>query len=906
MLDLKNITKTYAGANEVKALRGVSVSFRSCEFVSVLGPSGCGKTTMLNIIGGLDRYTSGDLIINGVSTENYKDADWDAYRNHSVGFVFQSYNLIPHQTVVKNVELALTLSGVGKQERRERAIKALERVGLADQINKRPNQLSGGQMQRVAIARAIVNDPEIILADEPTGALDSETSVQVMDILKELSLSRLVVMVTHNGDLAEEYSTRIINLSDGLIVNDSAPYPNGAERDFEPSFSGKLKSRIEKPAEPRKKEGFDPDKRKKAKKPSMSLLTAFSLSLNNLFTKKARTILTAFAGSIGIIGIALILSLSAGFNSYIDTIQRDTLSNYPVTINRVSVDTTSLVNVFFGEKESDLEEYPDTKTVTSQRMMEDLLTGVIATARTNDLKSFKPYLEQNLDKSIVSSIQYGYGVNKKIYYNYTDVQGNVTNRKIYPIELPDFSTIMPGSSLSGMDTYYEQFDSYLSGTTVFSEMIDNQALLNEQYDLLEGSWPNEADEAVLVVDKHNQISDVQMYMLGLMDDSDIKYLFTKLALMYINRQKPESEKMTEEQIDAYVHSQLGYGRHSESYSFNDLLKLEYRILLSPETYKKAGDPVKRKGEDFQLWQQKTDEEIQEYIDAGNYQTLKISGIVRKNADTAAGALTGVVCYTKALTEKLMQKGDGYEVVKQLKAMPFRSDNGNGQITEEYFSVLAAEEGSSSAGGELITEDTYRNQCKLFSVTDPETPESIVLYFKDFAAKDKFAEFIDEYNKTVPEEKQIKYSDYVGMLMSSVTDIVNAITYVLIAFVSISLIVSSIMIGVITHISVLERTKEIGVLRSIGASKRDVSRVFNAETFIIGLVAGVLGILITLVLNIPINIIIEHLAKLKNIAALPVLGAFALIAVSVLLTVIAGLIPARGAAKKDPVEALRTE
>ena len=902
MLSLKNVTKVYSsGENEVRALKGVSVSFRSCEFVSVLGPSGCGKTTMLNILGGLDRYTSGDLIINGVSTENYKDADWDAYRNHSVGFVFQSYNLIPHQTVVKNVELALTLSGVGKQERRERAIKALEKVGLADQINKRPNQLSGGQMQRVAIARAIVNDPEIILADEPTGALDSETSVQVMDILKELSLSRLVVMVTHNGDLAEEYSTRIINLNDGLIVNDSAPFSESDEQNdivlADENTTEDIKSNDEKPVAAEKK---------KAKKPSMSLLTAFSLSLNNLFTKKARTILTAFAGSIGIIGIALILSLSAGFNSYIDTIQRDTLSNYPVTINRVSVDTTSLVNVFFGEKESDLEEYPDTKTVTSRRMMEDLLTGVIATARTNDLKSFKPYLEQNLDKSIVSSIQYGYGVNKKIYYNYTDVQGNVTNRKIYPIELPDFSTIMPGSSLSGMDTYYEQFDSYLRGTTVFSEMIDNQALLKEQYDLLEGSWPNEADEAVLVVDKHNQISDVQMYMLGLMDDSDITYLFTKLALMYINRQKPESEKMTEEQIDAYVHSQLGYGRHSESYSFNDLIKLEYRILLSPETYKKAGDPVKRNGEDFQLWQQKTDEEIQEYIDAGNYQTLKISGIVRQNADTAAGALTGVVCYTKALTEKLMQKGDGYEVVKQLKAMPFRSDNGNGQITEEYFSVLAAEEGSSSAGGELITEDTYRNQCKLFSVTDPETPESIVLYFKDFAAKDKFAEFIDEYNKTVSEEKQIKYSDYVGMLMSSVTDIVNAITYVLIAFVSISLIVSSIMIGVITHISVLERTKEIGVLRSIGASKRDVSRVFNAETFIIGLVAGVLGILITLVLNIPINIIIEHLAKLKNIAALPVLGAFALIAVSVLLTVIAGLIPARGAAKKDPVEALRTE
>ena len=888
MLKLKNVTKIYpSGESDVKALKGVSMNFRRSEFVSVLGPSGCGKTTLLNIVGGLDRYTEGDLVINGVSTKDYKDGDWDTYRNHSVGFVFQSYNLIPHQTVIKNVELALTLSGIGKEERRQRAKDALVKVGLFDQLNKKPNQLSGGQMQRVAIARAIVNDPEIILADEPTGALDSETSVQIMDILKELSKTRLVVMVTHNGDLANEYSTRIISLSDGLVVGDTNPYSEEEEAREE---GGEKAEQTE-----------EKKKTKKQKKPSMSFLTALSLSMNNLLTKKARTILTAFAGSIGIIGIALILSLSAGFDSYIKDVQRDTLSNYPITIEKVSTDYSSILTSLSGTSKSDLPEYPDTKEVTSQPLLEELLNSVNSLISTNDLKSFKKHLDNNFDPKLFSAIRYSYDLNTTTFFE-SGSGDDLSIRSVAPVVMPDFNEVA-GEAFMSLASYYAMFERYIAGRALISEIVDNKMLLDRQYDVLAGHWPENANEAVVVIDERNQLTDITMYMLGLMDDNDIIYAFRKLFIKMMNEKEVENgverdgEKvklLTEEELDAETFKQLGFTRSKMNYTFDELLGLKYRVVLNSEKYSET-ETVQKNGKDFGLWGKMSDDDFSDYVKDGNYVPLEIAGIVRIKEAATSGSLNTALCYSKAFTELLIARNNNLEIIKQVQKIR------DGEYGEAEFFNLT--DGSVIANG--IQFDKHVSDMRL-SVIDVESPEAIYVYPISFEAKDAFATFVDDYNKSVDEEQQIKYTDYVGLLMDSVTIIVNAITYVLIAFVSISLVVSSIMIAVITHISVLERTKEIGVLRSIGASKRDISRVFNAETFIIGLVAGVMGILITLILIIPINIIIYSLAGLVNIAALPVVGAFSLIAISVVLTVIAGLIPAAAAAKKDPVVALRTE
>ncbi len=892
MLRLNNIVKVYGEntATPVTALKGVTVSFDRTEFVSVLGQSGCGKTTLLNIIGGLDRYTEGDLIIDGVSTKDYNDRDWDTYRNHSVGFVFQSYNLIPHQTVIKNVELALTLSGVDKETRKKRATDALELVGLKDQINKLPNQLSGGQMQRVAIARAIVNDPEIILADEPTGALDSATSVQVMEILKELSKTRLVIMVTHNGELAEKYSTRIVTLSDGLIIGDT--------KDSDSAEEDALKKTEEKP-------------KAKVKKPSMSLLTAFSLSLNNLFTKKGRTILTAFAGSIGIIGIALILSLSAGFNGYIQNVQRDTLTNYPISITSNTVDYTSaLTGLITGAGKREGEEFPTEQTVTSRDMIQNLLTSFVDSLGVNDLKSFKVYLDKNADYSSISAIQYSYGLNMHLY---TKSAG--TYRRISPAKLPPMKDILP-TSTSVMVNYYENFQMYMNSMGVISEMIDNAKLVDSQYDVLKGSWPKAADEIVVVVDQYNQISDLMLYMLGLMNDADIAYVFQELMMRYLGQLDGLTDEQIAEKVSAAL-ADLGFEqttRSKKTYSFEELMGLEYDVVLPYQRFKKSGIEKTVDDKPFPLWEAKTDAEIIEDLELNDKSILqggtklKVSGIVRLKKSATSGSLTTSLCYTKALTELMMSNVENSEILTQQTAQKDYLDKWNLLSDGEEWAPITATE--------------YDAVSKKIGMIDRETPTSISIYPSSFEAKDKIVSLIEDYNREINAynaelEKQsdynplnkktpIKYNDYIGLMMSSITDIINAVTYVLIAFVSISLIVSSIMISVITHISVMERTKEIGVLRSIGASKRDISRVFNAETAIIGLTAGVLGILITLLLNIPLGIIIYTLSGLENIAVLPVWGGFSLVGISVLLTIIAGLVPAYKASKKDPVVALRTE
>ena len=917
MLELKNVTKNYSsGETLVRALKGVSISFRRSEFVSVLGPSGCGKTTLLNIIGGLDRYTTGDLKIDGVSTEKYKDTDWDAYRNHSVGFVFQTYNLIPHQTVIKNVELALTLSGVKKEERRARAAAALERVGLKDQINKKPNQLSGGQMQRVAIARAIVNDPKIILADEPTGALDSETSVQVMEILKELSKTRLVIMVTHNAELAKQYSSRIITLSDGLVIGDTKPFysvfnlgaaiPTTIKRKLfcknrlDPIFPKALKKKLK-----NKRVHGENKKTSGKKKPSMSFFTALSLSFNNLFTKKARTILTSFAGSIGIIGIALILSLSSGFNEYVNDVQRDTLSQYPITITQSTVNYSSALTSLFGVMNSadnkNLPSYPDEPTVTSNNLIEDLLTKVIDSISTNDLRSFKEYLESNPIGDAANAIKYSYSLNMQVYKEERDDStGEANNRLISPVKLPAFSSVV-GGQLAGFESYYKNFENFMGNQPFLSEMIDNADLVADQYEVLYGTWPKEYNDSVIVVDEHNQISDVSLYMLGLMNDNDIVYMFHKLILRM--QYAAQSIDVDEEQLDEQTFNDLGFTRSKMTYTFDDLMSLNYKVVLNGQQYKKNGTVLEKLDKEFPLWSKMTDSEIQTELNETEdfYETLKVSGIVRKKEQASTGSLTSTLIYTSAFTKKLIEKAASLEIVKQFLGETENVDHPTnaGKSVEEilYFDIEK---------DAVLTYNDYFKKLKTYSAVDETRPATIYIYPKDFESKEKISEYIDNYNKTVEKSKAIKYDDTVGVLMSSVTTIINAITYVLIAFVSISLVVSSIMISVITHISVLERTKEIGVLRSIGASKRDISNVFNAETFIIGLSAGVMGILITLLLTIPVNLIIYSLAGLKDIAALPLWGALALIGISVVLTVIAGLLPARSASKKDPVIALRTE
>lgn len=867
MLQLKNITKNYlSGDNKVQALKGIDIEFRENEFVSILGQSGCGKTTLLNIIGGLDRYTSGDLIINGKSTKEFKDKDWDTYRNHSVGFVFQSYNLIPHQTVLANVELALTISGVGKTERRKRAIEALQKVGLGDQINKKPNQMSGGQMQRVAIARALVNDPDILLADEPTGALDSKTSVQVMEILKEISKDRLIIMVTHNPELAEKYSSRIVKLLDGKIIDDSNPYKS-SEEDVK-------KAR---------------NKKDKSGKASMKFTTAVRLSLNNLMTKKGRTFLTSFAGSIGIIGIALILSLSHGMQSYINRVEEDTLSSYPLTIQEASIDVTSMLEAMMGNGEK--EEHNDNK-IYSRPIVNNILETVSTKLQTNNLEEFKKYLESgdtNI-KDYINAIQYEYNLNLNIYKQNEDK----TYQQVNPSKVFDelgFGEMMESrqstsSMMSGSMT--------MTQTDVWNEMLDNQNLLQSQYDVLAGKWPTKYNEVVLIVDENNEVSDYTLYSLGIKDIKELNESMEKIK----NKEKVEAGE-------------------SESYSYDDLLNYKFKILLNTDYYKESGN----------AWQDMSndDEYMKNVVD--NAEEITIVGIIKPNEENVSSSGAGMIGYTKELKEYVINKINETEIVKEQKENPNINvftgiefpENQNSsfdysQLTDEQRMYMATL--SEAELAELMknyaenSTATYDSNLSTLGVVDLNKPSTINIYPKDFESKDMITTRISEYNDKQTndgkEENVITYTDIVGVMMSSVSTIINVISYVLIAFVGISLVVSSIMIGIITYISVLERTKEIGILRSIGASKKDVSRVFNAETLIIGLVAGLIGIVVTLLLNIPINMIIKSIVGISNISKLPTAGAIILVVISVGLTMIAGLIPARFAAKRDPVEALRTE
>ncbi len=837
MLQLKGIKKQYVtGDTTVQALKGINLQFRKNEFVSILGPSGCGKTTMLNIIGGLDKYTSGDLIINGVSTVEYKDADWDNYRNHSIGFVFQSYNLIPHQTVLGNVELALTLSGVGKKEKRERAVKALQQVGLGDQLNKLPNQLSGGQMQRVAIARAIVNDPEIVLADEPTGALDSETSIQVMQLLKQIAKDRLVIMVTHNPNLADKYSSRIVRLLDGQVIEDTNPY---------------------------EAKDSELEHKKPGKKAAMSIWTAFSLSLRNLFTKKARTILTAFAGSIGIIGIALILSLSSGFQNYIYDVQQDSLSNYPLTINSTNVDMAS----FFQSSGSnqDREEYPDDNTVHSNNFLGDMFNSMTDSIVQNDLKSLKKYLEENIDRSKISGIQYTYNFNYNIYTE--------DGYKLNPYEMPDvLKQMLQGNNMAGL------YESMMKSATTWSEMMDNPTLIQSQYDLLEGKWPSSAGEILVVVDRYNGIPDYNLYQMGFKSENELIY---SVMEMLARQQLPDASPEEIKQLAIAMMQSMGiqYEESEENFSFDEILGTKYKVLLDSDYFIEGQNADGQK-----IYVQDLEADMTDKLQSAF--SLEIVGIVRLRENVSSGALSTPVVYTNALTDYIINATNASAPVAYQRANP------DIDVT---------------TGKPFESGRTMDNVLSLMGVADKDTPASISIYPTSFNNKAYVIDVINQYNRDMPDEQKISYTDYMGVLMDSVSIIINAITYVLIAFVSISLVVSSIMIGIITYISVLERTKEIGILRSIGASKRDISRVFNAETVLVGLLAGILGILVTILLNVAlINPIIASLAHIYNVASLPLGGALILIIISVLLTLVAGLIPSGIAARKDPVVALRSE
>ena len=982
MLRLKQIVKDYtAGDSTVHALRGITLDFRKQEFVAVLGPSGCGKTTLLNIIGGLDQYTSGDLLIKGRSTRQFRDRDWDSYRNHSIGFVFQSYNLIPHQTVLQNVELALTLSGVSRSERRARAKRALERVGLGDQLRKKPNQMSGGQMQRVAIARALVNDPEILLADEPTGALDSETSVQIMELLKEISHEKLIIMVTHNPELAERYATRTIRLLDGKVVSDSAPYE---AREAEPVQT------------------------EKTKKTSMSFFTALGLSLNNLMTKKARTILTAFAGSIGIIGIALILSLSNGIQNYIDDVQEDTLSSYPITIEAETADMTSMVTALMGAHDEAKEETHEDGRVYASTVMYELMNSFNqAETQTNDLAAFRTYLDDP-DSEIhqyLSAIQYSYDLTLPIYTK--DADGNIVKADVMELMQNMMSSLYGGD----YSAYFSRFGSYYSGMDVWEELLPGEngesvsPLVRSQYDVLYGHWPESYDEVVLVVSQSDEISDLVMYAMGLKTEAEM------------NQAMEDAMNEVEVSTDAM------------SWSYEELCGRTFKLILPYENYRKDANGGYT---DLSL----TDAGMDYLFGSDEVgTTLKIAGIVRPNPDAAASMLSGSIGYTSALSEYVMQKTADSEIVKAQLAepetdvlldLPFKTDDSaeptedekdaavtalledasaqdkasmyldmmqqpaadyldtmtaqtmqdmtretieeqmadayaeqmgvsadevrgyiaqmddetlmdyveqmvRESITQQYAEGVSQQLGAMTAeqlaGAMDMTERTQEQTDYLYSVyapaqysesschdvldtlgyVEPGKPSKVSLYAATFSDKDAISDCISRYNDTAGEDEQITYTDYVALLMSSITTIINAISYVLIAFVAISLVVSSIMIGIITYISVLERTKEIGILRAIGASKRDISRVFNAETLIEGLIAGLIGIGLTLVLIIPINAIVQHLTGIPTLgAALPAAAGAVLVAISMLLTFVAGLIPSRIAARKDPVVALRSE
>ena len=868
MLKLKNIKKTYVSGNEeVEALKGIDLEFRESEFVSILGQSGCGKTTLLNIIGGLDRYTTGDLIINGKSTKEFKDRDWDAYRNYSIGFIFQSYNLIGHQTVLSNVELALTISGVSKKERKERAIKALEEVGLKDQIHKKPNQLSGGQMQRVAIARALVNNPDIILADEPTGALDSQTSVQVMEILKKISKDKLIIMVTHNGELAEKYSSRIIKILDGKITDDSNPINENEEN-------------VENQA-------------KKYRKTSMKFFTALRLSLNNLLTKKGRTILTSFAGSIGIIGIALILAISTGVQDYIDKIEEDTLSSYPITIEESTVDMGSMMETMMGEVES--EEEREQGKVYSANIMDQMMSVLSNKVETNNLTEFKKYIEEtdNKIKNNSNAIQYSYSLDINLYN--PDTENGII--KVNPSTVMDsigLGDMMQTSSSSTMSMFGSSIN-MSSQLNVWTEMLDNEELLKTQYDLLAGQWPEKYNEVVLIVGEDNEISDYTLYSLGLKDQKELAEQMKKI-------QNGETIEKGEE----------------TSYTYEELLNLKYKLILNSDYYSKENGIWKDKSEDKEFMKNKI----------ANADEIRVVGIIRQNAQSVASGMAGGIGYTKDLKEFVINKSNEAQIVKEqieepdinvFSGLEFPEEGEEetfdmNSLTQEQkmqLSMLSAEEMT-----DLIqayrenAEASYDNNMEKLAAIDLDSPTSINIYPKNFESKEAISLGIEEYNQKQndegKEENKITYSDLVGTMISSVSQIVDIISYVLIAFVAISLVVSSIMIGIITYISVLERTKEIGILRAIGVSKRDVSRIFKAETLIVGLIAGIFGIGITVLLTIPINNVLLAITGVKVVTRVPAIAGLILIIISVVLTMIGGLIPSKLASKKDPVIALRTE
>ncbi len=905
MLQIQNICKRYKTGDLVQdALDGVSLNLRDSEFVAILGPSGSGKTTLLNIIGGLDRYDSGDLIINGISTKKYKDRDWDSYRNHTVGFVFQSYNLIPHQTILSNVELALTISGVSRSERRSRAQKALEEVGLGDQGHKRPNQLSGGQMQRVAIARALVNNPDILLADEPTGALDSETSIQVMELLKEVAKNRLVVMVTHNPELAETYATRIVKLRDGKILDDSAPFVIEGQ-DLEPPRHANMG------------------------KASMSLLTSLSLSFNNLRTKKGRTLLTAFAGSIGIIGIALILSLSNGVNTYISAIQKDTMASYPISIEEQAMDLASLMEA--GRQEMSEEVSHGLDAVYSNGADFEMASSLTSSLTENNLTAFKAYLD-NPDSEInqyigENGIVYSYDTQFGVYTY--DPEGAFVNT--------DGSTLTEEEENASSGMSFTQMESMMPTVSNFEELLPGtdgslvSGALTDSYEVLYGSWPAAYDEVVLALDKNNEIPAAVLYELGILPTSEYRDLIQRIDA---------GEEVTLE---------------TKSWSYEDICSQTLYMIPACDTYLEQGDGTFR-------WVGEDTEQMEALLE--NALQLKITGVVRPAQDTDAALITSNVGYTRALTDYIINHTNESAVVKAQAASPdvnvlsnlaFSPADDAAKIADvkTYLNglgvsdkaaicremlVAAEEAGAETNPGMLsmqeeqlagmldaylaqspddevllniydayISTGSYEDNMEAFGVVSLDAPSAIRIYADSFEDKDSISASIENYNATADEKDQITYTDYVGLLMSSVTTIINVISYVLIAFVAVSLVVSSIMIGIITYISVLERTKEIGILRAMGASKRNISQVFNAETFIIGLCAGLLGIGITLLLLIPGNALIHSLAGTTDVsAALPVVGAVILVLLSVILTLIGGLIPSKKAAKKDPVTALRTE
>ena len=894
MIEIKDIRKSYKTGDFVqRALDGVSITFRESEFVAVLGPSGSGKTTFLNILGGFDHADSGDIVVNGVSTKDYSDKDWDTYRNHRIGFIFQSYNLIPHQTVLANVELALTLSGVGRVERRERARKALERVGLGDHVNKRPAQLSGGQMQRVAIARALVNDPEIVLADEPTGALDTETGIQVMDILAEVARDRLVIMVTHNPQLAEDYATRIVRIKDGRIVDDSRPIS---------------------PDELEAEEARAAGARQPKRHSSMSFLTALSLSANNLMTKKGRTFLTTFAGSIGIIGIALILSLSTGAQDYINGVEEDTLSSYPITLSREAMDMGSLMGAMM-----DMGSSAEKESLTDALRTNDIMTGTIekltSGATKNDLKSFRAYLKGE-GKAITkdaNAIQYGYDAVP--YFYKTDTADGVV--QLNPSTVYSTMGLQQESGESQtQDTMMQMRNSMSGGMSSqdsFKELMDNDELLSQQYDVLAGRMPKEWNEVVIIATKSGAVSDYLLYNLGFMNQDDLRGMM--------------NDALAGERVSA---------PKVKNYSYDDYLNLTMKLVPQTSRYRKADG----------VWQDASKDEafMKGVVDGA--ETVKVVGIIKPSENSSLSERTGSVGYTSALTRHLLDEVNGSQIVEDQKANPdtdvfsgvaFDAADASASMSMEqiqaYLDMMPESQRASvqsqldqaraagmsdeaiasmfskSMSGSL-NNATYDGNLQKLGASSVDDPSQILIYPKDFEAKERIANDITDYNTQVKEDgeedKQIQYTDMVAILMGSVRTIVNSISYILIAFVAISLVVSSIMIGIITYISVLERTKEIGILRAIGASKRDISRVFNAETLIIGAASGVFAIVFTLVMLVPINGVIYQVAEVANMAKLPVVAAVVLLAISMGLTLIAGLAPSKMAAKKDPVTALRTE